>query len=132
MSWVFSLAGVHLNNMTGRPAKGGDPRSWASTPFSVQQGWTPTVAKPKPLWMGGPPLANGQRLLSQAYENVDETIPFGVVGNDADEVAQAIQLLKVGLASATSASPAIWRHRPYGASNDVYAEVYTGRCKSRR
>jgi hypothetical protein len=29
--------------MSGRPAKGGDPRSWSSTPFSVGQGWTPTV-----------------------------------------------------------------------------------------
>src|SRR5262245_49560890 len=98
MSWMFSVAGVHLNNMTGRPSAGGDPRSWVSTPFSVSQGWPgPTAAKPRSLWMGGPPLANGQRPISQAYENVEETIPIEVVGADADDVAQALQILKIAL-----------------------------------
>jgi hypothetical protein len=131
MSWVFSIAEVHLNNMSGRPAVGGDPRSWLSTPFSVGQGWDgPTVAKPKPLWQGGPPLGNGQRLLSQSYDNVDESIPVELVGQDADEIAQSLQLLKTAFGGATT-TPAIWRHRPYGASNEVYAEIYSGSVQER-
>jgi hypothetical protein len=98
MTWMFSLGGVHLNNITGRPASGGSPLSPLTTPFSVRQGWNPTAAKPVPLWLGGPPMANGQRPLSIAYENVDETIPFAVVGRDADEVGQALQALKLALA----------------------------------
>jgi hypothetical protein len=126
MTWMFSLGGVHLNNITGRPASGGSPLSPLTTPFSVRQGWNPTAAKPVPLWLGGPPMANGQRPLSIAYENVDETIPFAVVGRDADEVGQALQALKLALAGATTTRPIVWRHKPTGASNEVYAEVYTG------
>lgn len=126
MTWVFSVGSVHLNNMSGRPATGGDPRSWLTTPFSVGQGWTPKVAEPKLLLMGGPPMANGQRPYSQAYENVEETIPIEVAGRDADEVAAALQILNVELGGATTTTPIVWRHRPTGASNEVYAEIYAG------
>ena len=126
MAWMFSLGDVHLVNMSGRPSAGGDPRSWLTTPFSVLQGWTPNVAKPNVLWLGGPPMTNGQRPLSQSYNNVDETIGVSVVGRDADEAAQALQLLKRLLGRATTTTPIVWRHRPEGASNDVYAEVYAG------
>jgi hypothetical protein len=125
MSWMFSLGNVHLNNTTGRPASGGSPLSPLTTPFAVRQGWNPTVAKPVPLWLGGPPMANGQQPLSVAYENVEEMIPFSVTGRDADEVGQAIQALKLSLAGATTTTPVVWRHKPAGSSNEVYAEVYT-------
>lgn len=132
MTWVFSLGGIHLNNMSGRQAAGGDPRSWLTTPFAVLEDWGgPTVAKPIPLWQGGPPLANGQRPLSQAYENVEESIPFSVVGRDADEAAQALQALKLALAGATKTTPVVWRHRPRGASNELYAEVFAGWVQER-
>jgi hypothetical protein len=125
-SWEFELGGIHLVNKTQGPVAGGDVRTWHGTPFGIMDGWTPNVAKPSTLWQGGGPLINGSRPVVSSYDNVDEAIPFAVVGRDADEVADALNALRQALSGASPRTPIVWRHRPYGATNDLYAEVYAG------
>lgn len=124
-AWTFQLGQIHLVNQNESPTPAGSPRLWYTTPFYVREHWTPKVAKPDVLYGGGQPLANGQRPLFASYPNVQETIPMGAVGIDADSVATAISELKTELSNATAGTPVIWRHRPFGASFDLYAEVYS-------
>lgn len=124
--WVFTINGIHLVNQNGAPVAGGSPRLWYTTPFAVRDGWSPQASKGDTLYQGGGPFVNGSRPLLTTYPNVVESIPIAVVGETADDIAQALQQLKQELTAATRSAPAIWRLRPYGASTEAYAEIYGG------
>jgi phosphotransferase system HPr-like phosphotransfer protein len=94
----------------------------------VRTGWTPTVARPKTVYSGA---ANSLRPVQTLYEPVEETIPITVHGNDANDVATALEKLKSALSTSAYTKPAIWRHRPYGAITELYAEIYEGTVQER-
>jgi len=123
-SWINQIAGLHLVNQNGTPIAGGDPRLWYTSPFGVGEGFAALVAKPKTLYGGGAPFAYGARPRYSSYDNVRQSIPITVVGTDADNAAQLLQLLKLALMAASYSTPCIWRMRAGQATNDIYAEIY--------
>lgn len=128
MTWVLSIAGVHLVNQSGNGVAGGSPYTWASTPFGVRTGWTPTVARPKTVYSGA---ANSLRPVQTLYEPVEETIPITVQGGSTNDIATALEKLKSALSAAAYTKPGIWRHRPYGAVASLYAEIYEATVQER-
>jgi hypothetical protein len=129
--WIFQIGSVYLNNTTGAAARGGSPLYAHSTPISVGEGYSPNVARPNVLYQGGQPLSNGAKPTIVSYGVVEETIPITIDGADADHLAQTLQVIKRELSRASRGRPIIWRARPHGASNELYAEVIAGYVQER-
>lgn len=129
MTWLNNIGGIHLVNQSGTPTAGGSPYAWSTTPLATGEGWMPEVAEPKDIYRGSVPFSNVITLADQSYENVNDTIPINIVGTTSDEVADILQELKTTLAKASKRRPVMWKLQPHGATNMIYAEIYSGSVK---
>ena len=120
------IATLYLNNSTGAPVAGGAATAAATTPFMVvDDTWTIQAARPDVIWSGGPPFANGSFPIGLSYGNVTETFTLILVGTSADNVTARKQQLEQMLNIALFHQPCMLGVQPNGATNMMYAEIFS-------
>lgn len=123
MTAIVTIGTIHLVNSTGAPVAGGAATAAATTPFFIRRGWSLAAPKPLPIYGGGPPFRPGKARVYQSYDNVQETIPIGVLGSSHEGAVAALQLLKLALSSISATIPAAFGIQPTGSSTIAYAEI---------